>query len=250
MPYNFIFAERREVPLLNFVSIIYDVLAIVIVINSISKGAKNGFAKTAIQSLGYIVAIISSVVISRLCASFIYTTGLQPMFIKNMEVALANAVDTETVITGLSEAVGTLPEISRLLFDFSGVAESLMNSVNLDYAAMAVSIEASIVRPVMEPLLETLIFVVSFIVFVAVVSFVAKGSKVVNDIPVIGGFNSFFGGVFGIANGILGLCAAAVILKFIISAGIFPEYFSEKIISETYLFRWIYDFISGNNIFI
>ena len=125
-----------------------------------------------------------------------------------------------------------------------------MNSVDLDYAAMAASIEESVVRPVMEPLLETVIFVVSFLIFVAVVSFIAKGSKVVNESPVIGGFNSFFGGVFGIANGILGLCAAAVILKFIISAGIFPEYFSEEIISKTYLFHWIYDFVSGNNILI
>ena len=247
---NFIFAERREIPLLNFISIIYDLLAIVIVINCIRKGAKNGFAKTAIQSIGYIFAVIAAVVISRICASFIYTTVLQPMFIENMAVSLSNAVDTETVINGLSEAIGTLPEISRLLFDFSGVAESLMNSAGLDYAVMAASIEESVVRPVMEPLLEITVFAASFIILVAVVSLVAKGSKVVNEIPVIGGFNSFFGGVFGIANGIIGLCVAAFILEFIISAGIFPEYFSEKIISETYLFHWIYDFVSGNNILI
>ena len=56
------------------------------------------------------------------------------------------------------------------------------------------------------------------------------------------------GGVFGIVNGALSLCAGAFILEFIISAGIFPEYFSEEIIGKTHLFRWIYFAVCGNNI--
>ena len=76
---------------------------------------------------------------------------------------------------------------------------------------------------------------------------IAKGSKFVNDVPIIGGFNSFFGGVFGLANGILELCIGAFVLDFIISAGIFPEYFSEEIISESYFFKWIYSAVCGNN---
>ena len=243
---NINFFERREPPLLNLASIIYDALAVFIVINCICKGAKNGFAKTVIQSIGYIFAIIASVVISRICTSLIYTMAIQPALIESMEASLANAVDTETVIKSLTEAVGTLPAISYILFDFSGVAENLVNSVGLDCAAIAASVEESVIRPVMEPLIETAIFAASLIVLIAVVSLVAKGSKVVNEVPVIGGFNSFFGGVFGIINGAISLCVGAIILKFIISAEIFPEYFSEEIISKTYLFRWIYFTLCGN----
>ena len=64
----------------------------------------------------------------------------------------------------------------------------------------------------------------------------------------IGKANAFFGGVFGIVNGALSLCAGAFILEFIISAGIFPEYFSEEIIGKTNLFRWIYFAVCGNNV--
>ena len=230
---------------MNFVSIIYDALAIFIVINCIKKGAKNGFAKTAIQTIGYICAIIAALVISRICASIIYTTAIQPAVITKMESSIANAVDTESVINGLTEAVESLPAISFLLFDFSSAAENLINSVGLDYSEIAVSVEESVVRPVVEPILETLFFAAALIILATVVSFVAKGSKFVNDVPIIGGFNSFFGGVFGVFNGALELCIAAFILEFVISASLFPEYFSEEIISETYLFRWIYFSVCG-----
>lgn len=231
---------------MNFVSIIYDALAIFIVINCIRKGAKNGFAKTAVQAIGYIFAIVAALVISRICASLIYTTAIQPMVIEKMESSIANAVDTESVINGLVSAVEGLPAISYFLFDFSTAAENLVDSVGLDYAAIAVSVEESVIRPVAEPILETVAFAVSLILLATVVSFVANGSKFVNDVPIIGKANSFFGGVFGIANGVLELCIGAFILDFVISAGIFPEYFSEDIIEKTYIFRWIYSAVCGN----
>lgn len=228
---------------MNIISIIYDALAIFIVINCIKNGAKNGFAKTAIQTVGYICSIIAAVVISSICASLIYTTAIQPTVISGMEESLANAVDTESVIEGLTNAVEELPAISHLLFNFEGVAENLVASVGLDGAAIAKSVEESVIRPVAEPILETVIFALSLIVLVTVVSIVAKGSKIVNEVPLIGGFNSFFGGVFGIVNGAVELCVAAVILDLVISAGLFPEYFSDEIISKTWLFKWIYSFV-------
>ena len=231
---------------MNFVSIIYDALAFFIIINCIRKGAKNGFAKTAVQAIGYIFAIVAALVISRICASLIYTTAIQPMVIEKMESSIANAVDTESVINGLVSAVEGLPAISYFLFDFSTAAENLVDSVGLDYAAIAVSVEESVIRPVAEPILETVAFAVSLILLATVVSFVANGSKFVNDVPIIGKANSFFGGVFGIANGVLELCIGAFILDFVISAGIFPEYFSEDIIEITYIFRWIYSAVCGN----
>ena len=231
---------------MNFVSIIYDALAIFIIINCIRNGSKNGFAKTAVQANGYIFAIVAALVISRICASLIYTTAIQPMVIEKMESSIANAVDTESVINGLVSAVEGLPAISYFLFDFSTAAENLVDSVGLDYAAIAVSVEESVIRPVAEPILETVAFAVSLILLATVVSFVANGSKFVNDVPIIGKANSFFGGVFGIANGVLELCIGAFILDFVISAGIFPEYFSEDIIEKTYIFRWIYSAVCGN----
>lgn len=225
---------------MNFVSIIYDILAVTIVIGCIKKGAKNGFAKTAVQTIGYICSAVAALVISSIAAALIYATAIEPAMISHLEESMQNSVDAESIVSSLTEAVEGLPAISGLLFDFSGVAESLADSVSLDYLSIAENVCESVMEPVLMPILKTLIFAVMLIILLPIVSLIAKGSKAVNDVPIIGGANSFFGGVFGILNGILELCIGAVILRFVISAGIFPEYFSEEIISGTYLFKMIY----------
>ncbi len=235
---------------MNFIPLFYDAAAIIIAVTCIIKGAKDGFAKTAIQAVGYIFAIFAALAVSRICTSLIYTTAIQPVVIEKIEVSIANAVDTETVINGITSAIEGLPAISHLIFDFSGTVESLVNSIGLNFAEIALQVEESVVRPVAEALLETVIFAISLIILAGVVSLVAKGSKFINKVPVIGRVNSFFGGVFGIFNGVLELFIASFILDFVISAGLFPEYFSEKIISETYLFKWIYFAVCGNNALI
>lgn len=233
---------------MNFISLIYDFLAAAIVITCILRGKKDGFAKTAVQSVGYICAIIASLVISRICAALIYSFAVEPALVSSMEASLEGAVDAQSVVNGLTSAIESLPAISYLLFDFSEAAESLLESVGPDYYAIAENVAESVIKPMMEPILETVIFAFSLIILGAVVSFIARGSKIVNEVPVIGGINSFFGGVFGILNGALELFIAAAVLRFVISANIFPEYFSEEIISETFLFRWIYFAFEGDTL--
>ena len=230
---------------LNFVSIIYDVLAVVIVINCISRGAKNGFAKTAVQTVGYICSVIAALVVSSIASALLYSTVIEPALVAHLENSITNAVDAQGVVDGLVSAVENLPAISYLLFDFSDVAQTLSGSVSLDYAAIAENVSDAVIRPVLEPIIKVIIFALTAIILFAVVSIVAKGSKVVNDVPVIGKANSFFGGIFGIANGALELCVGALIIRTVISSGMFPEYFSEEIIEKTFLFKNIYFTVCG-----
>ena len=235
---------------MNFVSIIYDVLAVVIVINCISKGAKNGFAKTLVQTIGYACSAVAATVIGGIAAALIYSTAVEPAMVSYLEESMQNSVDAESIIASVTGAVNDLPAISHLLFDFSKVYETLENSVSLDYLSIAENICESVIEPVLLPILKTLIFALSLIILFPVVTAIAKGSQAVNSVPVLGKANRFFGGVFGILNGALKLAVAAFILKYVISAGLFPEYFSEEIIEKTYLFRWIYFALFGNNFLI
>lgn len=225
---------------MNFISVIYDLVAVAIVIICTIRGAKDGFAKTAIKAIGYIFAVIAALVIGKVCTSILYTTVIQPTVIEKMESSIANAVDTESVINGIASAIGGLPAVSGFIFDFDGAVESLINSVGLDYGAIAASVEANVIRPVIEALLETFIFALALIILFFVVSIIAKGSKFINEVPVIGKVNSFFGGISGIFNGGVELCVVAFIMELLISAGLFSEYVSESIISKTYIFKWIY----------
>ncbi|MGN0628239.1 MAG: hypothetical protein ACI4IW_01240 [Oscillospiraceae bacterium] len=231
---------------MEWTPLIYDAAAVLIVVLCIMRGAKDGFAKTFVQTVGCVLAVIASLVVGRVCASLIYTTAIQPGVISSLENSVANAVDTESVITGLETAVSGLPAISRLLFDFSGVEESLSGMVNFNAAKIAAGVEESVIRPVVEPLLETVIFVVVFLILLSVVTLLAKGSKTVNKVPVIGRVNGFFGGVVGGLNGLVTLVIASAVLRLIMSIGGQGEFISERVIANTYLFKWIYFAVCGD----
>ncbi len=229
----------------NFIPFIYDAIAVVLVLICMARGAKDGFAKAFVQTVGMVVSVAAALYVSRVCASLIYTTAIQPGLISTIESSIENAVDTESVIDGLKSALGTIPALSAVFFDFSGVEASLDGAVNLESSKIAAVVESSVIRPVVEPLLQTVIFIAALIILMLVVTLLAKGSKAFNRVPVIGGINSFLGALMGIINGGVLLCAAAAVISLIISAKGDSQYLSADIISNTYLFKWIYNAVTG-----
>lgn len=229
----------------SWVSFIYDAAAVAIILICMARGAKDGFAKALVQTVGLVVSVAAALYVSRVCASLIYTTAIQPGLLSTIESSIENAVDTESVVEGLKSALGAIPALSAVLFDFSGVEASLDGAVNLESSKIAAVVESSVIRPVVEPLLQMIIFILTLIILMFVVTLLAKGSKGFNKVPVIGGINSFLGAVMGIINGGVLLCAAAAVISLIISAKGDSQYLSQDIISNTYIFKWIYNAVTG-----
>lgn len=228
---------------MNNISLIYDGVALLIVVICMVFGAKDGFAKTFVQTVGAIFSVIAATVVSRICSSLIYTTAVQPAVLKSLENSLNNAMDTQTVTESLEKAIKGLPAISHLIFDFDSAAANLNESVGLSNAKIAAQVEESVIAPVVIPLLETVIFIVALIILLLVVNLLARGSKSFNSVPVIGKVNGFLGGVLGIANGAIICLAVAAVLKIILASEGNGEYLSHGIIANTYLFKWIYGLI-------
>ncbi len=229
----------------NLIPFIYDAAAVVLILICMARGAKDGFAKAFVQTVGTVVSVAAALYVSRVCASLIYTTAIQPGLVSTIESSIENAVDTESVIDGLKNALGAIPALSAVFFDFSGVEESLNGTVNLESSKIAAVVESSVIRPVVEPLLQIVIFIAALIIFMLVVTLLAKGSKVFNRMPVIGGINSFLGALMGIINGGVLLFAAAAVISLIVSANGSSQYLSADVISNTYLFKWIYGAVTG-----
>ena len=229
----------------SWVSFIYDAAAVAIILICMARGAMDGFAKAFVQTVGLVVSVAAALYVSRVCASLIYTTAIQPGLLSTIESSIENAVDTESVVEGLKSALGAIPALSAVLFDFSGVEASLDGAVNLESSKIAAVVESSVIRPVVEPLLQMIIFILTLIILMFVVTLLAKGSKGFNKVPLIGGINSFLGAVMGIINGGVLLCAAAAVISLIISAKGDSQYLSQDIISNTYIFKWIYNAVTG-----
>ncbi len=239
--------NERGRSIVEWVPLIYDAVAVLIVLLCIIGGAKNGFAKAFVQTVGCVFSVVAAIAVGRICSTLIYTTAIQPGVLISLESSIENAVDTKSVLDGLEEAVSSLPAISKLLFDFSKIEDSLSGMVSFDADKIAAAVEESAIRPVVEPILEILIFVIVFLVLMFVVTLLAKGSKTVNKVPVIGKVNGFFGGIVGFVNGVVTLAVAAAVLRLVISINGEGKYISEQIISNTFLFKWIYFAIFNNN---
>lgn len=213
------------------------------------KGKTDGFAKTFVKTLGCALSVVAAIVISRIASSLLYDLALKPGIIDSIEESLEKSVDTKGVVESLKDAIATLPAISKLIFDFSAVESSLGGAVDVSAAKIAAGVEESVICPVVKPLIEVLIFAIVLLILFAVVIALAKGSKEVNEVPVIGGVNAFFGGIFGAVGGIITLAVISAAIRFLLKAkGDFP-WLSEAIISKTYIFKWIYFTVCGEGEF-
>ena len=236
---------KGVIDLNSWVPFIYDAAAVLMILFCMARGAKDGFAKTFVQTVGMVVSVAAALYISRICASLIYTTAIQPGLLSTIQNSIENAVDTESVVDGLKSAIAGIPALSAVFFDFSGVENTLDGAVNLESSKIASIVESNVIRPVIEPLLQTVIFIASLIILFFVVTLLAKGSRSFNRVPVIGGINGFLGAVMGIINGGVLLCAVAAVISLIISAKGESQYLSSDIIANTYLFKWIYNAVTG-----
>ncbi len=211
----------------------------------IIKGKNDGFTKAFVQTAGFAFAVISALVIGRILSSLLYTMLLKPGIIETIENSLGKAINTEDVIKNLEEAVASLPAVSKLIFDFGAVEESLGDAVDMSNLKIAESVEESVISPVVLPLIEIIIFAIALLLLLAVITAIARKSKKVNEVPVIGGVNAFFGGVAGALEGTVVLAIFSTVLRFVIKAYGSSVWLSEKIISNTYIFKWIYFTVCG-----
>ena len=100
-----------------------------------------------------------------------------------------------------------------------------------------------IVKPCFNVTVQTIVFSVIFFAVVIILNLVAKLLKFVNKIPVIGGFNSFCGGLVGIVQGLITVCVVCLLVRVIVvMSGGNIIFFNNAVIDSTMIFSFFYDF--------
>lgn len=229
----------------KYIFLIYDIISIAAVSLLIWIGAKNGFANAIIQAGGLILSVVASLALGKILSSLIYTTLVQPGVISAVRESVGNAVDTESVINGLSEAVNSMPWMARKIFDFSAAEKALSENNFIDAESAAIAVESTVIRPVVEPIINTLIFLITIIILVVIVETLAKSSKGVNKIPVVGILNSILGGFTGFVAGMIVILIVAGCVGLYIKLKGENIYLNEEVISKTYIFRYIYNVVQN-----
>ena len=151
-----------------------------------------------------------------------------------------------------AEFAETVGEIVPVFF--GGMAEDIANggiaelrSVIVIMLHLPVTASEAVVNGIVEPCVriavQTLAFVIIFSVVTIVLNLLAKLLKFVNKIPVIGGLNSFCGGLVGIAEGLLGVFIVCLLVRLVtILSGGNIMFFNNSAIETTHVFKVFYNF--------
>ncbi|MBP0962828.1 MAG: CvpA family protein, partial [Oscillospiraceae bacterium] len=99
-------------------------------------------------------------------------------------------------------------------------------------------------KPLVLSFLELLAFLVIFIVCSAVIKLLIRASKVLNKVPLLGGVNRFFGGVCGLAEGVLVLYVVGIVLRMAAAAASSDSLITTQLLQETKLLSSIIYFLN------
>lgn len=210
------------------IGIAIDIILLVILFLCIKKGSKDGFAKTIVNSLGILIALVFALMLSRPVANFVYEKVIEPP-VKNAivlnieEQKTSGEADVNKVISTMDSTIERLPGFIKNNINLEEKKQQITNALsvsNINSEEIAKKICAEILMPVCLSILTAIVFIVLFIVFAFVIKIIAKALKIVNKLPLLGAVNSALGGAAGIIKGIvIVLIINWVVVHLVVSRG-------------------------------
>ena len=135
-----------------------------------------------------------------------------------------------------------IEEAERYLEENNMETDRMLTLITQEKESVVKIIENEIVRPVMLKTVKFLLFAVTFAVVMIVVSIITYAAKLIRKIPVINSADSFFGTVLGFVQGLIYTAIAnAGVSLFIKLTSDANEYLNTTVISETYVFGFLYN---------
>jgi hypothetical protein len=149
-------------------------------------------------------------------------------------------------ITNTASIVGDfVPQISG---SFSGsaadaVTQLLVTIIESGNLGITTALVDNLIAPVIIIPLRTLIFFILFAIICLVASYFVRKLAIINRIPLVGGINSFFGGVAGLFKSAVIILLVCISLNILITiTGNNIIFINTMTIEESFIFKYIYNF--------
>lgn len=198
-----------------------DIAVIGILLISIVKGFKSGFASSLVSFAGGLAAVVVALFLSNLATDLVYENALKETIVSEMqekiEVSFEPAEIYEKTEDVILKATEEMPDFIstkvRELASDSGIVNKIKSTSALTSKNTAEIIEEQIVRPLATFLIRVAAFIVLLMILLVIVKAAAKSLRLINKLPFIGGANKAVGAVFGLLSGLLSAVIFIYILK-------------------------------------
>ena len=229
----------------NSIIYIIDILSIAVILFSVIKSTRDGFAKSLLQTIGSIVALVVSLGLGNILSHQIFDSYLY----KYAEKLAGNLVNSISQAEIVSEGIASIPTVLQNALTAMNI-DLNAELTKIDFSSMQDGMVAKLVDVIFAPaiifILAVIIFLVSYWVIKLILRAVGNFLKFINSIPILGGLNKILGAFLGVFKGAVNLFIIAQIIHLVhIILGDISPYISSAVLLETNIFSIVY----GINLF-
>ena len=191
----------------EFTWVIFDALALVILITAVARSAHSGFVKGILGLVSTALSAVAAFWLSASIAGFIYERFLRTVIVSAIYTRL-----TEQAQEGAGGLLALL--LAGIIIAAAGAIDPADFSGALP--ALEGAIDAAVAPPIIT-LLRVVFTVLLFIIFLLVSRRVVSVFRAINRIPLVGPVNSALGGLLGVGWAALILWGLALLGSFYIA---------------------------------
>lgn len=214
-----------------------DVLVIILIAIFVVIGFSKGIAKTAVSVVGTLAVSALSMFLSKPLSEYIYRTVIKVSFTEKIKEAIITAKQTG-YSNVIDKIVDTLPKyIDNSLFDFGITQKELAGAASKGAEAIE-----TLLAPAIISFISLLTAFILFVLLMVVVKLISRVIYSAIDSSVLGVADRFLGALVGLAEGFIIVFIAMFILRVAIPhMESVPDLISDQSISDTVVFKGIYD---------
>ncbi len=222
--------------------VLYDALAVGILLLAVNKSARVGFAQTVTAFLGRIAAFFAALFIGKAGSQLIYRLFLKKGLTNFLRESIADSATVSDIAQSLELAADSLPDFVANFYGI-GNSETMLEALGGSLSDAVTVLEQQLVEPAVTGFLHIVLFLLSFFILSILVSNFAKAVGFAAKLPIIHTVDRFLGGILGILQGGINLYLIALAARFLLYfLGDAPAFFNEDIIADTFLWSRIYAF--------
>lgn len=233
-------------------SLLLDGIVLLIILLCFFVGWRRGAAITLLNFVALVAAFTVAVLLSPSLSNSIYETFFKSGVTEKISQSIGNSIGdgAEAVITGILSAIPSFAAVflSGTSFDRGTISQWIENNNQESISSAATAVEG-LISPAFTALIGIILMIILFFVLYAVFKALARLLSKFFELPVLSLINRVFGGVIGIAEGVILVMLVVSLVRMAMPlTGDSIPFLTQEAIDGSFLFKAFYTGDIINNI--
>ena len=231
---------------------ILDIFVVVLFVVCVYFGYRNGFVRTIMGVVSFIIAFITAKMFSPQFSEFIYVRYIKPTFVNKIIEDFASVIGEKVDTLNLDNIIWEVPkELEKGMTNLLSSYGSDINDIQVwstDAAAKGnINVNDFIADKLVSPLAENISYFLAFAaIFLGVLIICRILTALINGIVKLPGLNflnrtggTLLGALYGVIWAYIFVFLASLVLPYLVSQNIISS--ASEVINNTIVFKWLYE---------